>query len=358
MQHPDEGTIHAWLDGALDAEEGARLERHVESCAECSAAVAEARGLIAASSRIVSHLDSVPANVIPAKPARQRSIWLRSAWPSAIAATLIIGIGLFSSREQEKPMAGLDRIRPEVPNLDSFKLAEPERTAQTANAEVRPTRTIGPDRVAPPAAAVGAVSGDQAAAAIPQPAETRIARIPAPAPQSMPITQKSASVSSAPVLSEVVVTGATGTADSARREGVVSAVGGTARSAPLRRDLPGVAAGAAAAPEMARQRGFSDAVATFSGCYELDASTDVLPARFALMPDSAPAMPGHHAVRYIDAGGRTSEPIADAGWTSEAGRAIVKTISRGTILTISRDGAQVTAQSPNGTRAGSVATCR
>jgi hypothetical protein len=354
MQHPDEGTIHAWLDGALDAEEGARLERHVESCAECSAAVAEARGLIAASSRIVSHLDSVPANVIPAKPARQRSIWLRSAWPSAIAATLIIGIGLFSSREKEKPMAGLDRIRPEVPNLDSFKLAEPERTAQTANAEVRPPRTIGPDRVAPPAAAVGAVSGDQAAAAIPQPAETRIARIPPPAPRSMPITQKSASVSNAPVLSEVVVTG---TADSARRERV-SAVGGTARSAPLRRDLPRAAAGAAAAPEMARQRGFSDAVATFSGCYELDASTDVLPARFALMPDSAPAMPGHYAVRYIDAGGRTSEPIADAGWTSEAGRAIVKTISRGTILTISRDGAQVTAQSPNGTRAGSVAICR
>ena len=28
-QHPNEGTIHAWLDGALDATESARLEGHV-----------------------------------------------------------------------------------------------------------------------------------------------------------------------------------------------------------------------------------------------------------------------------------------------------------------------------------------
>ena len=141
MQHPEEGTIHAWLDGALDAEESARLERHVQSCTECAAAVAEARGLIAASSRIVSHLDSVPANVLPAKPAKRKSIWLRSAWPSAIAATLIIGIGLVNSREKEKPVTGLDRIAPEVPNPDSLMIAQPERTAQTANVEARPPRT-------------------------------------------------------------------------------------------------------------------------------------------------------------------------------------------------------------------------
>jgi anti-sigma factor RsiW len=28
MQHPDEGTIHAWLDGALSPEEAARVEAH------------------------------------------------------------------------------------------------------------------------------------------------------------------------------------------------------------------------------------------------------------------------------------------------------------------------------------------
>ena len=66
MPHPDEGTIHAWLDGALPAGEAAQLEAHVAGCAECAAAVAEARGLIAASSRILSALDTVPAGVLPA----------------------------------------------------------------------------------------------------------------------------------------------------------------------------------------------------------------------------------------------------------------------------------------------------
>src|SRR5258706_13986822 len=57
MSHLDEGTIHAWLDGALGEAESREVERHVSECAECSAAVAEARGLIAASSRILSALD-------------------------------------------------------------------------------------------------------------------------------------------------------------------------------------------------------------------------------------------------------------------------------------------------------------
>lgn len=60
MQHLDEGTIHAWLDGSLSADEAARVELHVASCETCSDAVAEARGLIAASSRILTALDDVP----------------------------------------------------------------------------------------------------------------------------------------------------------------------------------------------------------------------------------------------------------------------------------------------------------
>ena len=64
--HPDEGTIHAWLDDALPAAEAAALERHVAGCAECAAAVAEARGLIAASSQILARLDRVPVGVLPA----------------------------------------------------------------------------------------------------------------------------------------------------------------------------------------------------------------------------------------------------------------------------------------------------
>lgn len=65
MEHIEEGTIHAWLDDALASDEAARVEQHVRECAECAAAVAEARGLIAASTRILSTLDDVPGGVVP-----------------------------------------------------------------------------------------------------------------------------------------------------------------------------------------------------------------------------------------------------------------------------------------------------
>ena len=64
-EHLDEGTIHAWLDGALSPDESARVESLAAACKECAALVAEARGLVAASSRILSSLDAVPGGVIP-----------------------------------------------------------------------------------------------------------------------------------------------------------------------------------------------------------------------------------------------------------------------------------------------------
>ena len=60
MSRPDEGLIHQWLDGECTPEESAQIERLVATDAEWAAAVAEARGLIAASSRIVGALDAVP----------------------------------------------------------------------------------------------------------------------------------------------------------------------------------------------------------------------------------------------------------------------------------------------------------
>lgn len=89
MQHPDEGTIHAWLDGALQQEESAALEAHAATCGQCQAAIAEARGLIAASSRIVSALDIVPAGVIPAR-ATPRRAWYAGPQLRAAAAVLFV----------------------------------------------------------------------------------------------------------------------------------------------------------------------------------------------------------------------------------------------------------------------------
>lgn len=61
--HPDEGTIHAWLDGELSSVEADALRRHLTDCADCRVAVAEARGLVAASTRIVRSLDDGPGGM-------------------------------------------------------------------------------------------------------------------------------------------------------------------------------------------------------------------------------------------------------------------------------------------------------
>ena len=79
MPHPDEGTIHAWLDGELSIDEAAALEEHLGTCDECIAHVAEARGLIAGSARIMGILDEAPGGVIPAAAS--------AATPSATPAT-------------------------------------------------------------------------------------------------------------------------------------------------------------------------------------------------------------------------------------------------------------------------------
>ena len=87
MQHPDEGTIHAWLDGALSAEEAAQVQAHVNECAQCQVVVAEARGFIAASSRILTALDNAPRGVIPATVTSRKVI---APWVWRIAATVMI----------------------------------------------------------------------------------------------------------------------------------------------------------------------------------------------------------------------------------------------------------------------------
>ena len=97
MQHPDEGMIHSWLDGALSAEEAAQVESHVASCETCATSVAEARGFIAASSRILTALDDVPRGVLPAAPARKRD--LRVFWRAAAAVLVVAGGSLVVMRE-------------------------------------------------------------------------------------------------------------------------------------------------------------------------------------------------------------------------------------------------------------------
>ncbi len=59
MPHPDEGTIHALLDGELDAAEAERVRGHVGECAECLRRYEEAQRFVAESDRAVASLDDV-----------------------------------------------------------------------------------------------------------------------------------------------------------------------------------------------------------------------------------------------------------------------------------------------------------
>ena len=130
MQHLEEGTIHAWLDGALPPDEAALAESHVAGCAACAALVAEARGLVAASSRILTKLDEVPGDVVPITSAPSRRVARRrawNAWPVRVAAGLLLMAGgaavLTTNRTVWSPDAAVELKSEAASVMDSAPVA-------------------------------------------------------------------------------------------------------------------------------------------------------------------------------------------------------------------------------------------
>ena len=141
MQHLDEGTIHSWLDGALSADEAARVEAHVKECPQCAAAVAEARGFIAASSRILTALDNAPRGVIPAAAPGRRVdpiVWRIAATVLVVAAgTLVVFRNGVSTTKTEQATV---------------------QTAPTASSVVAPETSMHDEGTGPTAAPAAPVS--------------------------------------------------------------------------------------------------------------------------------------------------------------------------------------------------------
>jgi hypothetical protein len=110
IQHLDDGTIHAWLDGAVRAGESDVIADHIAECEQCGAAVAEARGLIAASSRILSALDDVPGNAVPSATLPSRARWnearagraRRNLYLRAAGVLIVVGLSATVIRQQQK----------------------------------------------------------------------------------------------------------------------------------------------------------------------------------------------------------------------------------------------------------------
>lgn len=172
--HPDEGTIHAWLDRQLDDTSAATLEAHLQRCDECAERVAEARGLIAGASRILSKLD-VDASPTSEKPAveswrpvvlpvtRARGIPAFRLTParSAIAAVLVVAVATAIVHEHQRPSS---ELASKAADRAAAANAPAMAPVQSAVATSAPTAGVTPP-AAPELAQVDTTAGTRVAAA-------------------------------------------------------------------------------------------------------------------------------------------------------------------------------------------------
>ena len=173
MQHLDEGTIHSWLDGALGPEEAARVDAHVKECPQCAAAVAEARGFIAASSRILTALDNAPRGVIPAAAPKRRIdplVWRIAAALLVVAGGTLIVVQDRGSKRQAMSSAIADS------NLVSQPTSVSERVGTAMQAAPAPVDQAAAKTLANKAPAT-AMSG-KAATGNSKQAESRVYQQP------------------------------------------------------------------------------------------------------------------------------------------------------------------------------------
>ena len=328
MQHLDEGVVHGWLDGELSQDEASRVEAHVTTCASCSAMVAEARGLVAASSRIVSALDVMPGGVLPAFGARKspRRWSTATTVGSAIAATLVIAAGTLMSVRGPVDQAAPIPAAAKPAQLADLRRAKPASAPMAFRAE----------RAAAPAAPVSVI----AAAGNPSaPVQAAARAVPA---DSVGIVAAGAAVQIGVQIGKTAAVASGGTGD-ARAAG---------------------AGAASARSRAAAERAFAPVTepattSIYVGCYELSESVDVLPRRFALLADSGRAEADRsYEVRYVDSTGAVDGRIPDVEWKDAGGRAAIRTAGRGEILTLVRVGSAVTVRSVLGARLLRVTPCR
>jgi Putative zinc-finger len=158
-EHLDEGVVHAWLDGQLSAPDAARIESHIAGCAACAAMVAEARGFMAASSRILTGLDGVSARVVPRSRSRARMWQVRAA-----AAVIVVALG--AAAVLSDPGGRFSPLRREI------AVPQPPAAASPALARAKAADTVA---ATPPAT--------QASPSPPSPVLVRPrAAVPAPLP--------------------------------------------------------------------------------------------------------------------------------------------------------------------------------
>jgi hypothetical protein len=304
MQHLDEGTIHAWLDGALPPDEGARVEAHVGECERCAAAVAEARGLIAGASRILTALDDVPGDVIPGRatpalppvaPAAARR-WRPRLTSGAMRAAAVIAFLAAGG-------VAVSRVANEAPREPA--LASSETISDTERADVAMTAQTSPAGGAADASAGGAGA---ARAAEPDAARSATPAVPPPPrPAARPAPRGDESVTERRV------------AKGSRSERATLAFGAT----PDARTAGTAAADSAAADSAATDEGGARAV----GAAARERATAVL-ADTAAPPATASALAARPPAADTSAGAEGAEAPA-AYMKREGGAPVPGTEARG-----------------------------
>lgn len=267
MSRPDEGLIHTWLDGECSPEESARIEQLVATDPAWAAAVAEARGLIAASSRIVGALDAVPrampsgSRAAPARVSRP-GFRVRPWMGMAAGLALLAGTAYVlndAPRETFAPVAAEDAAAPK---------AAPEELPQALDVP-----TVGPAKTpaSPPSLRTEAATGAstalsaQVAEPTPPPAGPVIAAAPpsvAPPPPAFKVEPAPADARTVPATSPV-----------ARGE----ELGGVAREREaVARRSRALTEPSRGAPIVALQDASPAPQRTLAGCWRVSAPPDLL----------------------------------------------------------------------------------
>jgi len=234
MPHVDEGTLHALLDGELDASTLHEVQTHFATCPACAARLAEAKQLIAETERLVNALEVpggprresgpaadpwaapgfgppppldpvvlIPDNPTPTEIRRSRLKVL--AWAAAL---VLVAGGSFAVIRGGRTPPSLEqlRIRPEEftsapppgaaptgqpaapAGLDTGAAGGPGRTLAAAPAPAPTPVGPAPGRAQPPATARRAAAGREAQ----PPAREQAAARTAPAPKRAPPAQPKA----------------------------------------------------------------------------------------------------------------------------------------------------------------------
>lgn len=128
MSHVDEGILHAYLDGALDAlsdagelpdgATAADVRAHLDSCADCRARL-ETERAVRESAGLVMHDLPSPGSIVPELPALttpspRRKRWVPIGWAASIV--LAVGAGWIGSEVWRTDVSSLPFERSETPS--------------------------------------------------------------------------------------------------------------------------------------------------------------------------------------------------------------------------------------------------